>query len=172
MTAKDKLKPIISFLPRAVHNEFKKNRSSTPFLVSISFTITFVAARLWVILFEATKTPPEATFVVGRNLIIGGYHIHHITYGIVLISIAAWLSINYWSRSIARISSILFGAGLGFIVDELGFIIDGIEPYRADSEVFYIAVFILGTFLSVVYFPSFYRSIKRDILRWKRYFFG
>ncbi len=161
-------KKILAYLPRALKKEFKKNRSSTPFLVSISFTITFVVARLWVILLEAHRTPPEATFIVGRNLIIGGYHIHHITYGIVLISIAAWLSINYWSSTIARISSVCFGAGLGFIVDELGFVIDGIEPYRADKEVFYLAVLIVGIFLSVVYFPSFYQSLKRDILRWKR----
>ncbi len=172
MTVKDKIKPVLSYLPLSIKKEFKKNRSSTPFLTSVSFTITFVAARLWVTLLEANKTPTEATFVLGRNLIIGGYHIHHITYGIVLISIAAWLSINYWSSSIARISSICFGSGLGFIVDELGFVIEGIEPYQADKEVFYIAVFIMGVFLSIVYFPSFYRSIKRDILRWKRLIFG
>ncbi len=171
MDTKKKIKPILSYLPVSLKKEFKKNRSSTPFLVSISFTITFVAARLWVILLGANFTSTDATFVVGRNLIIGGYHIHHITYGIVLISIAAWLSINYWSSSIARISSVFFGSGLGFIVDELGFIIEGIEPYQADIEVFYIAVFIMGTFLSIVYFPSFYRSVKRDIMRWKRIIF-
>ncbi len=163
--------PVLSYLPKAIRKEFRKNRSSTPFLVSVSFTITFVSARLWVILLQADSPPTDATFVVGKNLIIGGYHVHHIAYGIILISVAAWLSINYWSRTIARISSVCFGAGLGFIVDEMGFIIDGIEPYQADKEVFYVAVFILGVFLSIVYFPSFYRSIKRDILRWKRLMF-
>ncbi|MFW5928651.1 MAG: hypothetical protein ACOCSL_05540, partial [Thermoplasmatota archaeon] len=79
--------------------------------------------------------------------------------------------INYWSRSIIRISSILYGLGLGLIVDELGFIIGGIEAYRADREVFYIAVLIMAILLSVVYFPSFYSSIKRDLKRWRRVFF-
>ncbi len=172
MSVNDRIKPVLSYLPRAVKDEFNKNRSSTPFLVSVSFTITFVAARLWVIFLEAHKTPSEGTFMIGRNLIISGYHIHHIAYGIILISLAAWLSINYWSRTIARISSICFGAGLGFIVDEMGFVIEGIEPYQADSEVFYVAVFLIGAFLSIVYYPSFYRAIKRDILRWKRLLFG
>ncbi len=172
MAVKGRVSSVLSYLPRAVKSEFKKNRNSTPFLVSVSFTITFLAARLWVVLLGATRSPSDDTFYVGRNLIISGYHIHHIAYGIILISVAAWLSINYWSRNIARISSICFGAGLGFIVDEMGFIIEGIEPYRADREVFYLAAFLLGVFLSIVYFPSFYRSIKRDIRRFKRLLFG
>lgn len=171
MTLRERVLPVLTHVPRAVKNEFKKNRSSTPFLVSISFTITFVAARLWVILLHANKPATDATFVVGRNLIVGGYHIHHIVYGIILISVAAWLSINYWSRTIARISSVCFGAGLGFIVDELGFVIDGIDPYRSDREVFFVAIFLLGIFLSIVYFPSFYKAVKKDIIRWKRIIF-
>ncbi|MFW6196761.1 MAG: hypothetical protein ACOC5D_05435 [Thermoplasmatota archaeon] len=113
----------------------------------------------------------NATYSAGKNLILGGYHVHHITYGIILMAVAAWLAINYWSSTVARISSILYGIGLGFIVDEIGFIIGGIQPYKADDEVFYIAVLIVGSLLSIVYFPSFYNSMKRDILRWKRIIF-
>lgn len=170
MRVKKRSWKIITLLPRKVRKEVKKNRRSTPFLVSISFLLSFLASRIWVITLAADQPSTQPTSV-GKNLILGGYHIHHITYGIILISIAAWLSINYWSRSIIRISSILYGIGLGFIVDELGFIIGGIEPYTADREVFYIAVFIFGFLLSVVYFPSFYRSIKRDIRRWERIIF-
>jgi len=169
MSAKENIKKGLTIVPRLIKNEFHKNRSSVPFLMCISFLISFVGARLWVIYLGAHETTPPPTSI-GRNVVLGGYHIHHITYGIILISISAWLSINYWSRSIVRISSILYGLGLGLIVDELGFIIGGIEAYRADREVFYLAVLIIVILLSVVYFPSFYSSIKRDLKRWKRIF--
>lgn len=174
MSAKDRSWKIVTYVPRLLKREIDKNRSSTPFLISISFLISFISSRLWVLLLSAHETEVVSdtpTLSVGKNLVMGGYHIHHITYGVILISIAALLAINYWSRSIVRLSSVLYGAGLGFIVDELGFIIGGIEPYYADTEVFYIAVFIMGLLLSIVYFPSFYKSIKRDIKRWKRIFF-
>jgi len=138
-------------------------------LITISFLITFLGARLWVILLSADAGPsPEVTYAVGRNLILGGYHVHHITYGIILLALAAWLAINYWSKTIARISSILYGAGLGLIVDEVGFIIGGIEPYRGDREVFLIAVGVIALLASIVYFPSFYRAMKRDIIRFQK----
>ena len=171
MKIKKKGWKVLTLIPRKVKKEVKKNRRSTPFLVSISFLFSFLIARIWVITLGADQPSAQATSV-GKNLILGGYHIHHITYGIIFVSVAAWLSINYWSRSIVRISSILYGIGLGFIVDELGFIIGGIEPYQADQEVFYIAVFIFGALLRVVYFPSFYRSIKREIRRWQRIIFN
>ncbi len=169
MAKKEKIKKGLTYIPGKLKSEVKKKRESVPFLVVISFLVTFITARLWVILLDATQRPqPEGVIYVGRNVIIGGYHVHHITYGIILICISAWLAINYWSKTIIRISSVMFGAGLGLIVDELGFIIGGIEPYRADREVFYVAVLIVAGFLSLVYFPSFYDSIKRDIKRWRR----
>lgn len=173
MSLKQTAKKILTILPRVIKKEIEKNRSSTPFLMSISFLISLISARLWVILTKANETSQTSnvTYSVGKNLIMGGYHIHHITYGVILVSISAWLSINYWSRSMARLSSILYGSGLGLIVDEIGFIVEGIDPYKADSEVFYLAVVFVGSLLSIVYFPSFYRSVKRDIKKWKRILF-
>ncbi len=163
----------LTYIPRSLKSEVKKKRESVPFLMSISFLISFISARLWVVfLGAARRAPPEGIVYVGRNVVIGGYHVHHIAYGIILICISAWLAINYWSKTIVRISSISFGAGLGLIVDELGFIIGGIEPYRADQEVFYLAVLIVAGFLSLVYFPSFYESAKRDLKRWRRNLFN
>lgn len=168
MAKKEKVVKATKFLPGLIKKEVYKRRRSTPFLISISFLISFVAARLWVIFLKADRgVSPEVTYTVGRNLILGGYHVHHITYGIVLLAVSSWLAINYWSKSIARISSILYGTGLGLIVDELGFIIGGIEPYRGDREVFFIAVAVIAILASIVYFPSFYRAIKGDIARFQ-----
>ncbi|MFO8110134.1 MAG: hypothetical protein R6U17_06430 [Thermoplasmata archaeon] len=172
MVEKKDLLNAVTYIPRSMRGEVNKKRESVPFLVSISFLVSFISARLWTVLLNTVQRPPEGVVYVGRNVVIGGYHVHHIAYGITLICISAWLAINYWSNTIVRISSITFGAGLGLIVDELGFIIGGIEPYRADQEVFYVAVLIVAGFLSLVYFPSFYDSMKRDIKRWHRTVFS
>ncbi|MFO7991740.1 MAG: hypothetical protein R6U61_05545 [Thermoplasmata archaeon] len=160
---------LIKKTPDLVKEEINKHRKSTPFLISVSFLISLVIARIWVTLLDAyDSTAGDVSYSVGKNLVMSGYHIHHIAYGIILISIAAWLSINYWSKAISRISSVLFGAGLGLIVDEVGFIIGGIEPYEADTEVFYIAVMIIAFLVSLLYFPSFYETIKEDIKKWEK----
>ncbi|MEF8874487.1 MAG: hypothetical protein V5A88_07455 [Candidatus Thermoplasmatota archaeon] len=166
MAKKEKVIKATKYVPGLVKKEVYKRRRSTPFLISISFLISFLAARFWVTYLSADGgVSPEVSYTVGRNLILGGYHVHHITYGIIFLAISSWLAINYWSKSIARISSILYGAGLGLIVDEVGFIVGGIEPYRGDREVFYIVVAVIAILATIVYFPSFYRAIKRDISR-------
>ncbi|MBS3816325.1 MAG: hypothetical protein KGY76_02040 [Candidatus Thermoplasmatota archaeon] len=171
MPKKDKVIAGSKYIPDLLKKEIYKRRRSTPFLISISFLITFIAARLWVVFLKAdAPVSSEVSYSVGRNVVLGGYHVHHITYGVVLLAISSWLAINYWSRSIARISSILYGSGLGLIVDELGFIIEGMEPYKADREVFYIAVGVIALLATVIYFPSFYRAIKRDIKRFQKEF--
>ena len=167
MTKEKEPDEIREYFVHKVKREIFKRRRSTPFLISISFLISFLTARLWVIYFQAAdRVSPEVTYTVGRNLVLGGYHIHHITYGIILLALSAWLAIHYWSKTIARISSILYGLGLGLIVDELGFIIGGIRPYQGDTEVFYVAISVIALLASIVYFPAFYRAIKRD---WKRF---
>ncbi|MFW5945594.1 MAG: hypothetical protein ACOCTN_01810 [Candidatus Natronoplasma sp.] len=152
-----------------IKREIFKRRRSTPFLISVSFLASFLTARLWVIYLGASgAVNSEVSYSVGRNLVMGGYHIHHITYGIVFLAVSAWLAINYWSKTMARISSILYGLGLGLIVDELGFIIGGMRPYQGDTEVFYVAMGVIATLASIVYFPAFYRAIKRDINKFKK----
>ncbi|MFP4609120.1 MAG: hypothetical protein ACLFNY_06025 [Candidatus Aenigmatarchaeota archaeon] len=168
MSKKDKVANAPKYLPSLLKKEIYKRRRSTPFLISISFLISFLAARLWVTYLSAdNNVTSEVTFTVGRNLVLGGYHIHHIAYGIILLAVSSWLAINYWSKSIARISSIFYGTGLGLIVDEVGFIIGGITPYRGDREVFYLAVAVIAILASLVYFPSFYRAVKRDIIKFQ-----
>ncbi len=166
MADRKTLKAIYSYIPQKIKKEVYKRRRSTPFLISVSFLIAFLTARIWVIYFQAdTSVSPDVSYSVGKNLLLGGYHIHHITYGVVLVAISGWLSINYRGKGLARISSIMYGSGLGLIVDEIGFIIGGVEPYKADTEVFYVAVGFIALLAAIVYFPSFYRSIKRDFER-------
>ena len=155
---------IMGHFPRKLKSEINKKRGAIPFIILVSFIISLLAARLWVITLKANETEiKESGTSVSKNVVISGYHIHHIAYGVILLIISGWMSINFWSRHIARLSAVLFGIGLGFIIDEVGFIIGGIEPYNKDVEVFYIAVFIITILLSALYFPRFYRTIREEI---------
>jgi uncharacterized membrane protein (DUF2068 family) len=99
---------------------------------------------------------------VGKNLIIGGYHIHHFFYGFGLICIAAWLAIQYPTRHLGRIAAILFGGGLGLTVDEMGYFLGGQVNYF-DRTTYFIALVVVLIFLSAFTFRSFRRAAEADL---------
>lgn len=160
------LRQTARLVPTVLKREAKKKSGTTPFLIWISFLISFAVSRIWVLAFRSVgggKGKEEVIFSIGRNIILGGYHVHHIAVGVFLLAIAGWAALHWRGRHIARISAVMYGVGLGFIVDELGFIIGNIQPYRGDEEVFYLAVAIGAFLMSVVYFPSFWRSLRHDM---------
>ena len=82
---------------------------SIPFISITSFFFSFIFARLWVIITGADKTVYEESVThVGRNLIIGGLHVHHFFYGITLLCIGGWLALNYRQRSLRRVAALLY----------------------------------------------------------------
>ena len=70
-------------------------RRQRRFFVLISLLTTLALARAFVLLTGAANTTTETSSYIGRNLIIGGYHIHHFFYGFALICAAAWIAIQY-----------------------------------------------------------------------------
>jgi hypothetical protein len=56
-------------------------------------------------------------------LITSGIHIHHFWFGIALVAVGGWLGISYNDEETSRVASILFGAGGGLIVDEVGLLL-------------------------------------------------
>lgn len=87
------------------------SRPNLSFIILASFVLSFISARVFTTFFPSTV------------LIVGGYHIHHFFYGIILLVIGGWLGINYHEDQVDRIAAILFGVGGGLIGDEIGFII-------------------------------------------------
>ncbi|MFX1377971.1 MAG: hypothetical protein ACFFA4_02670 [Promethearchaeota archaeon] len=89
----------------------------------------------------------------GTSLIfqISGYtiHLHHFHYGIIALAIGLVLTF-FEGRWFARIEHILFGAGLGFIVDEywLLLIFDDSTYFGPESQ--FISVMI-GLVISIIY---------------------
>jgi hypothetical protein len=82
--------------------------------VFATFVLTFAAARLLVFLIMTRAVPDLFLYV-------GGTHVHHLNFGIVMLSVAgAWL---LWRRPAGReltVATLLYGVGLALTFDEFG----------------------------------------------------
>ena len=140
--------------------EVTNPRKDTPFVVLISLLATLALARAFVLLTGAAETTTETSTYIGRNLIIGGYHIHHFFYGFALICAAAWIAIQYPTRNLPRLAAVLFGAGLGLCVDEMGYFLGGQVNYF-DRTTYFITLSIVLVLLSALSFRSFRQATRR-----------
>ena len=138
---------------------------SIPFLTIASFFFSFLFARLWVIVTGADKTIYEGNIThVGRNLIIGGLHIHHFFYGITLLCIGGWIALNYRQKGLKKVAAFFYGVGLGFFMDEVGFLLTWGE-YR--SSLSYALALLTGViFLNAVYFADFWKEVRQNIVNY------
>jgi hypothetical protein len=142
-----------------------------PFLITISYLASFLAIRTMVYLAGAAHTefaqaakmglPPGAKFSIGRNIILFGYHIHHFYIGIALICIAGWLSIAGSAALSRKRLAVLYGAGLGLFMDEIGLLLTWGDYFSGLS--YLLSVFLAGVFLNIIFFPDFWRAVKENI---------
>jgi len=77
----------------------------------LSFILAFIVARTFTTFFPSTV------------LVSNGIHIHHFWFGIALLAVGGWLGISYSDKDIGRLAAILYGAGGGLIVDEVGLLL-------------------------------------------------
>lgn len=152
-----------------------KENKKTPFLIAISYLAAFVFIRLMVILAgsanseiaQIVKGGSTLThFYIGRNIILFGYHIHHFYFGILLIGIAGWLAIAGRTNLSKEKLALVYGAGLGLLMDEIGLLLTWGD--YASTLSYLLGVFLLGIILSIIYFPRFWRSFHKNI-SWARY---
>lgn len=98
--------------PDAHHEESRPRRLARPIL--IAFLFTFMAARVLVFLIVSRRVPD-----VYLNL--GGTHVHHLNYGIFLLSaVGAYLLLGYPGSRGLRWAAVLYGIGLALTFDEFG----------------------------------------------------
>lgn len=104
-------RPII--VPSDAHNkESRSLRLARPIL--IAFLFTFMAARVLVFLIVSRRIPDV-------YLSLGGTHVHHLNYGIFLLSaVGAYLLLGYPVSLGLRWAAILYGIGLALTFDEFG----------------------------------------------------
>src|SRR6056297_3391367 len=102
-----------------------KNKKN-PFLITASYFLTFIFIRLMVLIAGSANSEiaqivkqgtADFNFYIGRNIIIYGHHIHHFYFGIILISIAGWFAIIGKKNISKEKLSIMYGVGLGLLLD-------------------------------------------------------
>jgi hypothetical protein len=96
-----------------------KISAATPFrqrarLVFVVFLVTFVASRALVFLIMARKFPDFFLHVKGT-------HVHHLNYGIFLLSgVGAWLLFSRPAGRALSMAAVLYAIGLALTFDEFG----------------------------------------------------
>lgn len=140
-----------------------KRDKSIPFMVMTSFFLSFLFARLWVLVSGADSSAyQESATYVGKNLIIKGIHVHHFFYGFVLLCIGGWLALNYKRGTVKKIAPLLYGAGLGFFLDEIGFLLTWGDYWSSLS--YAIAILIGVLFLNIIYFADFWHEVRKNMV--------
>jgi hypothetical protein len=124
------------------------------FLALLSFTIAFLAARIF-----TTITPDTV-------VISGGIHFHHFWYGLVMVVVAGWLGIASIHPAWRRAYAVVFGFGGGLIGDEVGLLLT-FGNYH--SELTYVFLVVLFCFVALAtLLLRFRQDIKRDLLEMEK----
>src|SRR3989454_8686583 len=87
-------------LSSVLKKEVTNPRKDTPFVVLISLLATLALARAFVLLTGAAETTTETSTYIGRNLIIGGYYIHHLFFRLSPLFPAAGVAVPYPPRKL------------------------------------------------------------------------
>jgi hypothetical protein len=126
-------------------------------LVLAAFVFTFVISRILVIFIMAGRLPPQLFFHVE------GTHVHHLNYGIFLLSIVG--AVLIFLRPAGRwmeFTSIVYGIGLGLTFDEFGMWLHLGGPYWQRAS--YDAVVTIASVLALIAFGT-------TIRRWRPHHF-
>jgi len=82
--------------------------------ILVAFVLTFIAARVTVFMIVSRRIPDI-------YLHLGGTHVHHLNYGIFLLSgVGAYLLLARPSRNAMVAAASVYGVGLGLTFDEFG----------------------------------------------------
>ena len=148
---------ILSDLKSLWYLDIVKRNKKTPFLVFISFLLTFLISRLF------------AAYFSKLSLIIKLYHIHHFYYGFALLIISNWILLVTDKDSLKKLSAIFMGIGAGLVVDEIGLLLNctsnGLICDYQSRISFDVFTIIIGFLLLVLYSGPSYRFIKRKLIR-------
>ncbi len=120
------------------------------FWILAAFVPTFIIARFIVHFFPALF------------LEIRGVHVHHLTYGIIILSVVGLLLLNFKKESTHAPLAFLYGIGLALAFDEFGMWLHLQDDYWIRQS--YDAIIIITAALTItVYLPSFFSSIWHAI---------
>lgn len=122
-----------------------------------SFSASFAIARLLVYFIDIKNTLPNV------YLTLFGYHLHHFNLGILAIALAGYAAITELKIP-KKYLAILFGAGLGLIVDELGLLLALEDDYWL-RQTYDVAILLVAFVINIEYFSDFWLGIFKRLLR-------
>lgn len=129
-----------------------KTGKEIPFMILISFLITFLVSRI------VTSLPIPNLYLKVRDI-----HVHHFAYGIFLLGIVGFLSLIQERTEKTRLRlSILYGIAMGLAFDEFAMWIQLEDVYKDRSN--YDAVMVITLiFLNIVYFGDFWKKWRHRL---------
>ncbi len=132
------------------HDLITDQKHEVTFWVLLAFLPTWILTRAFVY------------FMPQLFINVGGTHIHHLTWGIILLAISGWLALLIeepkWRPRIAT----LYGIGLALAFDEFGMWLHLRDEYWIRNS--YDAILtILAILINVVYFGDFWLRLVRRI---------
>lgn len=117
-----------------------------PFLILITFLLTFIFSRAITYLF------PDAVLIPFR-----GVHVHHFAYGIILLAITNFLLLTTPRSYKTRLRlSLVYGIALGAAFDEFLMWIQ-LEDVYWDRRNLDVVIVIALIFLNIIYFEDFWK---------------
>ncbi len=148
---KSLFKSLISIIKVIYNDLLVKKYKDQHFWILFTFIPTFVIARLMV------RLDPNI-FLQAH-----GQHVHHFTYGFLILAVTGYLSIVRKDKPPIWLA-MLFGIGLALAVDETGMWLHLTDHYY--NETSENALIITSAFLvSVVYFRQFWLALVREIVK-------
>ena len=109
----------------------------------VAYVVTLLFSRIVVYIIEEEINIP----FLGYNTITG-FHIHHFAYGIILVTVVAFIGLFLKVKKYIFVIYSLFGIALGLIFDEFGIWIKLDDEYH--QEVSVIAASVVGFALLVI----------------------
>ncbi len=136
-----------------------------PFIITSSYLLSFLFIRIAVIIAGSVQSPAsqaakagDLRFYVGTNVILFGYHIHHLTFGIILIALAGWFAI-VGSRTFSRRDlALMYGIGMGLFMDEVGMLLSWGDYWSTTTYI--LSMLLAGIFLNIIFFPDFWSEVR------------
>jgi hypothetical protein len=140
----------------SVYRELVLKRSrDQQFWILSAFIPTFCIARLIVYLFP------------NLHLQAGGSHIHHFTYGFVLLAITGFIAIVQ-DKPASRWLAMVYGLGLALAVDEVGIWLRLQAGGYYSRQSYDAVVLVAAVLISATYFASFWQAVARTLIRWMK----
>lgn len=141
------LAPSSTAVSRAYHEELSPGQRSA-LLSWLAFTVTFTGLRALTYSIRAGKGP-------GRNISVGGEHLHHYLWGIGLLSGLGAVAVRGEERHRRHpAAAVSYGTGLALIVDEFALLLDLRDVYWAKQGRISIDIGVGGIAVAGSYFAA------------------